>query len=320
VLTNITSKPHLPPFSPRKSCSVQRSEECRHLYEGKGGGATLELDPTLVGLADVLGELDPLARSARAMASRLLLGPLLPSPRPTPAAGLGALTAGLVEPLVGLTDLLGELDPLARSARAMARRSSLGPPLSGTLGMLAGLRAAVVDLLALAEPFEALEGLAVRLEKLPALARSAIAMARRLSLGGPSSPLPAAGWGILGAALGALAAALLVGLAEILLPLAAGFRAELDRTSLSRSAIAMARRLSLGAPSSPLPAAGWGILGAALGALAAALLVDLAEPLLALAAGFWDELDRISFTRSAIAMARRLALGPPPVSDSLVAG
>jgi len=89
--------------------------------------------------------------------------------------------------LVGLAVLLGELDPLARSARARARRLSLGPELSeGGFAANRGV-AAGRGVLALRGVF------ARELEVLPRDRRCSIAMARRLSLGPLLLPAPRAG-------------------------------------------------------------------------------------------------------------------------------
>jgi len=95
---------------------------------------------------------------------------------------------GLIVRLEGAADRLGELPALARSARAMAKRLSLGPEelseegLVGARGVAAGRGEA------------ALRGVFAReLEVLPKELRYSIAMARRLSLGPLLPPVLGAG-------------------------------------------------------------------------------------------------------------------------------
>jgi len=104
--------------------------------------------------------------------------------------GLALALGGLAVRLEGAADRLGELPALARSARAIARRSSLGPEeLSEEEEGFAGARGATA-----ARGDAALRGVFAReLEELPRDRRCSIAMARRLSLGPLLLPAPGAG-------------------------------------------------------------------------------------------------------------------------------
>jgi len=107
--------------------------------------------------------------------------------------GLALALGGLAVRLEGAADRLGELPALARSARAMARRLSLGPEELSEDGE--GFVAARGPAAARGEP-ALREVFARELEVLPSDLRCSIAMARRLSLG-PLLLLPAPGTGAL---------------------------------------------------------------------------------------------------------------------------